>query len=102
LEVALSKNNLAWIYFRQAQYQKAQKLYEEALSIREQCLGDDSAEVARSTSLVCEVYTLTFVTGLHELAELHHKLGQYNKAEAYNKRALDIRRKGNSLKESIA
>ncbi len=57
---------------------KAQELYEQSLKIREETLGSEHADVARS---------------LHELAELYLKLGKYEKAESYNMRALSIRKK---------
>lgn len=47
-EVVAYRNNLAWIYFRQAKYKEAQELYEHSLKIRKEVFGDDHPDIARS------------------------------------------------------
>jgi tetratricopeptide (TPR) repeat protein len=57
------------------QYAQARPLYEQALIIREQLLGEDHPEVAES---------------LNDLASLYHITGKYNKAKPLYLRALEI------------
>jgi CHAT domain-containing protein/tetratricopeptide (TPR) repeat protein len=69
-------NNLAHIYTEAGQYARAEPLYKESLSIREQVSGPDSREVA-----IC----------LNNLGELYRQMGRYGEAEPVLLRCLRIK-----------
>jgi len=79
LDVALSLNNLANLYYDKGDYARAETLYKRALSIREKALEPEHPAVAQS---------------LNDLALLYYRgLGDYAKAEPLYQRALSIREK---------
>lgn len=59
----------------QGKYEEAQAIYQESISIRENSLGRDHPDVAKS---------------LHELAQLYKTIGKFNQSELCLKRALSI------------
>uniref|UniRef100_A0A914D8K7 Kinesin light chain n=1 Tax=Acrobeloides nanus TaxID=290746 RepID=A0A914D8K7_9BILA len=75
-DVATMLNILALVYRDQKKYKEATNLLNEALAIREKCLGEDHPTVAAT---------------LNNLAVLYGKRGQYKEAEPLCKRALEIR-----------
>ncbi|MBA4078453.1 MAG: hypothetical protein C0508_25715, partial [Cyanobacteria bacterium PR.023] len=75
LEVATAQNNLAEVYRAQAKYSKAEPLYKNSLTIREQALGPNHPTVA---------------TSLNNLALLYVTQGRYAQAESLFKRSLTI------------
>ena len=75
LDVALSLNNLAFLYGTQGQYARAEPLHKRSLAISEKALGPDHVDVALS---------------LNNLAFLYKTQGQYAKAEPLYKRSLSI------------
>jgi CHAT domain-containing protein/Tfp pilus assembly protein PilF len=74
-DTAFSLNNLAFLYFIQGAYAKAEPLYLRALAIREKALGPDHPDTA---------------TSLNNLAGLYHSQGAYAKAEPLYLRSLAI------------
>ena len=74
LDVAWSLHNLAGLYRKQSQYNRAEPLYEQALAIWEK-IDSEHPEVARN---------------LNSLAALYRDTGQYLKAESQLERALRI------------
>ena len=74
-DTALSLNNLAVLYDNQGKYDKAEPLYQRALTIREKVLGPDHPDTA---------------TSLNNLAVLYDNQGKYDKAEPLYQRALTI------------
>jgi nucleoside phosphorylase len=74
-DVAISLNNLAYVYCMRAEYEKAEPLYRRALNIQEQQLGSEHLDVARS---------------LNNLADLYSNQRKYEKAEPLYRRALNI------------
>ncbi|PJB96305.1 MAG: hypothetical protein CO080_03560, partial [Nitrospirae bacterium CG_4_9_14_0_8_um_filter_70_14] len=75
-DVALSLNNLAWLYRTQGHYAQAEPLYRRSLAILERALGPDHPAVALS---------------LNNLAGLYDTQGQYAQAEPLYRRSLAIR-----------
>ncbi|QNI71996.1 tetratricopeptide repeat family protein [Cyanobium sp. NS01] len=71
-------NNLALLYVNQAEYSKAEPLYERALAIWEKRLGPEHPTTA---------------IGLNNLAGLYEDQGYYSKAEPLYVRALSIKEK---------
>ena len=74
--MVLSLRNLGKLYGAQGHYDKAEPLYRRALAIREQALGAEHQEVAKS---------------LEELAEVLRQAGRAQEAEALQARAAVIR-----------
>src|SRR5437588_12845906 len=74
--VALSTNNLAFLYERQGKYDDAEPLYKRALAICEEVLGPIHPSTA---------------TSVNNLAFLYNSQGKYDDAEPLYKRALAIR-----------
>src|ERR1019366_1041762 len=71
--------NKAGTYLREwAHYEKAEELYQDALTIRENILEIEEADRA---------------TSLHNFALLYYKQGQYIKAEHYYQQALEMRKR---------
>ncbi|MDZ4723273.1 MAG: tetratricopeptide repeat protein, partial [candidate division Zixibacteria bacterium] len=58
-DVALSLNNLAFLYNTQGQYALAEPLYKRALEIREKALGPDHPNVAGSLENMAALYRAT-------------------------------------------
>jgi tetratricopeptide (TPR) repeat protein len=77
IDTSLCLNNLAYLYESQRSYEKAQKLFKEALDIRKK-LKDEPNYIAGS---------------LNNLAEIYFKKGEYEKAEKLYLEALEIRQK---------
>ena len=75
LSVAKTLNNLAGLYFKIGNYEKALPLYQRALDIRERELGTQ-----------CPIFGLT----LDRIGLLYHYMGDYEKALPLYQRALDI------------
>jgi CHAT domain-containing protein/tetratricopeptide (TPR) repeat protein len=75
LDTALALNNLAGLHDRLGDYTKAERLYKEALAIKEQLLGPDDQDVA---------------LGLNNLAALYKTQARYTEAEQLYLRALAI------------
>lgn len=73
--------NVAQVYMLRKQYDKAQQLLEQALSIEKSQLGEDSITVAGS---------------MKNLAVVYYQTGQQRKAEDLFKKALDINNRLNS------
>jgi tetratricopeptide (TPR) repeat protein/CHAT domain-containing protein len=78
LDFATSLNNLAIIYNKIGQYEKALQLQEQSLAIYKKALGEEHPNVAIS---------------LNNIAQLYYNLGQYEKAFPLNEQALSIYRK---------
>lgn len=76
--VAISLNNLAWLYRTQGQYAQAESLFRRLLVILEKALGPEHPDVAET---------------LNNLAALYAAQGQYAQAEPLYKRSLAIREK---------
>src|SRR5207302_1041994 len=77
-DYAISLDDLAWLYQRIGQYDKALPLYEQALVIRKKVLGEEHPDYAQI---------------LNNLAVLNCKMGQYDKAQPLQEQALAIRKK---------
>jgi tetratricopeptide (TPR) repeat protein len=75
--VALSLNNLAWLYYTQGQYEKAEPLYGRALAIWEKALQED----------------LNVATCLENYAILQRKMDRLEEAEPLEARVRAIRAK---------
>jgi CHAT domain-containing protein len=75
-DVALSLNNLGYLYNEQGRYAEAEPLYQRSLAIREKALGRDHPYVAQS---------------LNNLAELYRNQGRYADAEPLSRRSVAIR-----------
>lgn len=71
-----SLNNLAFLYYLQSRYDEAEPLFKEAIKIREEVLGINHPETAKS---------------YNNLGLLYFVQGKYNDAEYLYKKALDIR-----------
>src|SRR5262245_34698671 len=76
--VAVSLNNLAYLYDDRGDYAKAESLYQRALLIREKALGPDHPDVAETSG---------------NLARVYYNQGDYAKAESLYQRALAIKEK---------
>ena len=76
--VAVSSNNLAFLYQSQASYAEAEPLYKQAMAIRKKIFGSDHSSVAQS---------------MNNLAVLYSLQGRYSEAESLYERALSIREK---------
>jgi len=72
---ALLLNNLGRVYNFLGEYEKAELLYEKALKIREELLGEKHSDTARS---------------YNNLANVYHLKGEYEKAELLYEKALKI------------
>ena len=59
LSVAVSLNNLAFLYDNQGKYAEAEPLYKRALAIDEKALGPDHPSVARDLSNLASLYRAT-------------------------------------------
>ncbi len=77
-DVALSLNNLAFLYFSQGRYNQAEPLLIQALEMRQKLLGTEHPDVA---------------TSLNNLALLYHSQGRYSQAEPLYRQALEMRQK---------
>jgi tetratricopeptide (TPR) repeat protein len=78
LDVATTLNNLALLYYKMGDYEKALPLYQRALDIREKVLGPQHPDVA---------------TTLNNLAGFYDNMGDYEQALPLYQRALDISEK---------
>ena len=76
-DVALSINNLAYLYQAQGRYHEAEPLFVQALDMRKQLLAQDHPHVA---------------TSLNNLANLYRTQGRYHEAEPLYVQALDMRK----------
>jgi tetratricopeptide (TPR) repeat protein len=117
LEVAISLNNLASLYFRQGKYLETEPLYQRALGILEKALGVEDPIVATCLNNLVSLYLgqcrwteaeplcqralgikekalgfehLEVVTCLNNLAALYEKQGRYKEAEPLFQRALVV------------
>jgi C4-dicarboxylate-specific signal transduction histidine kinase len=77
-DVTTILNNLANIYVAQGDYEKAQKLLEKALAIREKTLGSESPEVA---------------TNLNDLANIYQEVENLKRLEVEQRIALEEAKK---------
>jgi eukaryotic-like serine/threonine-protein kinase len=120
LEVAMSNNSIAWLYVQQSQYETAEPIYREALSLLEGLPEDDSKPlwIARAkhslgntlihlknyeeaSLLLREALDLkqallgsdkpTVVLTLQSLAESLYHQRDYDQAEIYAQRVVEIR-----------
>ncbi|PAV12059.1 hypothetical protein ASJ81_07905 [Methanosarcina spelaei] len=73
--VATALNNLAGLYKRMGEYEKALQLYQRTLDIREKTLGSQHPD---------------FATTLNNFAELYRQMGEYEKALSLYQKALEI------------
>ncbi len=119
-DVAVSLNNLAFLYGRQGLYAQAEPLYKRSLAIDEKALGPDHPAVAVSLNNLALLYIAqgqyeeseplikralainekalgpdhpAVAVSLNNLAALHRTRGQYAQAEPLIKRALAIKEK---------
>jgi len=59
VDVAMSLNNLAFLYFNQGQHAQAEPLLKRALAIYEKALGPDHPDVAMSLENIAHLYRTT-------------------------------------------
>ena len=71
-------NNLAEVYKRQREYEKAEELYKKSLQIRERVLGEEHPDTINS---------------YNNLAILYDDRGEYEKAEELYKKVLKFAKK---------
>ena len=76
--MAISLNNLAFLYDSQGRYQEAEDLYQQALDMKKRLLGNQHPSLA---------------TGLNNLAALYVSQGRYQEAEPLYKEALEMRKR---------
>ena len=74
--LADSLNNLALLYYAQGRYEEAELLYQQALQLKQELLGDRHPDVA---------------TSFNNLAELYRAQGRYEEAEQLFRQALQLR-----------
>ena len=77
-DVAVSLDNLAFLYHAQGRYSEAETLYLQSLEMLKHLLGEEHPGVA---------------TSLNALALLYKDQGKYEKAENYNLQALEMRKR---------
>jgi tetratricopeptide (TPR) repeat protein len=58
-DIATSLNNLAQLYHKQGQYEKAMALYQRALAIREKALGPGHPDIATSLNASAATASMT-------------------------------------------
>ena len=75
-ELATSYNNLAGLYKSMGAFEKAEPLYDKALSIREKVLGEEHPDTA---------------TSYNNLAVFYYNTEELEKAYAFMKKAVDVR-----------
>jgi tetratricopeptide (TPR) repeat protein/CHAT domain-containing protein len=118
--MAISLNNVAWLYDSLGDYSRAEPLYKRAVQIQELVLGPEDPNTAVSLNNLAELYRAkgdyknseplhqralriqekvlgkehpTLATSLNNLGLLYCDVGNYAKAEAMHLRALEIREK---------
>ncbi|MBD2201348.1 tetratricopeptide repeat protein [Calothrix sp. FACHB-1219] len=78
MDLAANLNNLAGFYRAIGRYQEAEPLYQQALELTQNLLGDNHP---------------CFATSLNNLAGLYKSRGQYSKAELLYQQALELRKR---------
>ncbi|MDJ0677882.1 MAG: tetratricopeptide repeat protein [Calothrix sp. MO_167.B42] len=78
VDLATSLNNLAYLYYSQGMYSEAEPLYQHALQMGKQLLGESHTDVA---------------TNLNNLALLYDSQGRYSEAEPLYQQALQMRKR---------
>ncbi len=76
-DLATSLNNLAYLYYFQGRYSEAEPLFQQALEMNKQVLGESHPDVANS---------------LNNLASFYESQGRYNEAELLFQQALQMKK----------